>query len=80
VTFTSRGQLPAAHPTLAGYATNKLVPVCPLARVVSCVCPRFPADSRRTDGRIPLKDLIRFKERQWFVEELEVGGSLSSCS
>jgi hypothetical protein len=28
---------------------------------------------RRTDGRIPLKDLIRFKERQWFVEELEVG-------
>ena len=27
---------------------------------------------RRTDGRIPLKDLIRFKERQWFVEELEV--------
>lgn len=27
---------------------------------------------RRADGRIPLKDLIRFKERQWFVEELEV--------
>uniref|UniRef100_A0A383WCI4 Uncharacterized protein n=1 Tax=Tetradesmus obliquus TaxID=3088 RepID=A0A383WCI4_TETOB len=25
----------------------------------------------RNDGRIPLQDLIRFKERQWFVEELE---------
>jgi len=27
-------------------------------------------------GRIPLKDVIRFKERQWFVEELEVGAQL----
>jgi hypothetical protein len=24
------------------------------------------------DGRIPLKDLVRFKERQWFLEEVEV--------
>eukprot|EP00775_Hariotina_reticulata_P002440 gene2440-2743_t len=31
------------------------------------------SSSRRQhkDGRIPLQDLIRFKERQWFVEELE---------
>jgi hypothetical protein len=34
----------------------------------------------RNDGRIPLQDLIRFKERQWFVEELEVGCSCSSSS
>lgn len=27
----------------------------------------------RQHGRIPLPDLVRFKERQWFVEELEVG-------
>lgn len=31
-------------------------------------------------GRIPLKDVIRFKERQWFVEELEVRGMWSACS
>lgn len=36
---------------------------------------RLPAHHRqRPQGRIPLKDVIRFKERQWFVEELEVGG------
>lgn len=36
-------------------------------------CPRvWWLINRRGDGRIPLKDLIRFKERQWFVEELEV--------
>lgn len=35
---------------------------------------------RHTDGRIPLKDLIRFKERQWFVEELEVRGPHSSTA
>eukprot|EP00878_Enallax_costatus_P009933 GHUV01010370.1.p1 GENE.GHUV01010370.1~~GHUV01010370.1.p1 ORF type:complete len:210 (+),score=57.90 GHUV01010370.1:246-875(+) len=29
------------------------------------------ASRRDLDGRIPLQDLIRFKERQWFVEELE---------
>jgi TPR repeat protein len=28
----------------------------------------------RQNGRIPLPDLVRFKERQWFLEELEVGG------
>jgi hypothetical protein len=30
----------------------------------------------RDQGRIPLQDLVRFKERQWFVEELEVGRML----
>lgn len=42
-----------------------------MACAPSCMC---LCVHRRTDGRIPLKDLIRFKERQWFVEELEVGG------
>jgi hypothetical protein len=34
-----------------------------------------PTPATRQQGRIPLQDLVRFKERQWFVEELEVGRS-----
>lgn len=32
---------------------------------------RRGGDGASQDGRIPLRDLVRFKERQWFVEELE---------
>ncbi|GBF93154.1 hypothetical protein Rsub_05885 [Raphidocelis subcapitata] len=32
---------------------------------------RRRAARRGKEGRIPLRDLVRFKERQWFIEELE---------
>jgi hypothetical protein len=56
------------HPEVAGGSSSML----PTLQVSVCVCV-----CRRTDGRIPLKDLIRFKERQWFVEELEVRGGIA---
>lgn len=59
---------PASHPSWPerGWQAAARLHTSPLCVCVCCVL------CRRTDGRIPLKDLIRFKERQWFVEELEV--------
>ncbi len=35
-------------------------------------CNGLVARLSQRSGRIPLKDVIRFKERQWFLEEIEV--------
>lgn len=66
---SQRGQLMALWVVSNGAVCSQ--PHCPFPICFwGCLVCTYVA--RRTDGRIPLKDLIRFKERQWFVEELEV--------
>eukprot|EP00879_Flechtneria_rotunda_P033105 GHRR01036638.1.p3 GENE.GHRR01036638.1~~GHRR01036638.1.p3 ORF type:complete len:122 (+),score=36.69 GHRR01036638.1:228-593(+) len=68
-------QLPSRKLVVAGAG---IACACLMAAAVAMFGQQRGSRGRRrkadmdADGRIPLQDLIRFKERQWFVEELEV--------